>query len=159
MLRRYILPFVTTLALLIGLMMVLAGLLFATGELQIWGGAGKLGLLSPDVRGLSSYYNPAIETLWLVETGALFFLPIVLFVLRKRLKLPTIPWAIVGLVAISTYFIWPAHLGEIDTSLVSVLPYFLRTQLPLGIGCIIGYILLKVKATLQKHSTVYTPNS
>lgn len=158
MLRRYILSFVTTLAILIGLMMVLVGLLFATGELRTWGGAGKLGLLSPDVRGLPSYYNPAIETGWLVETVALFFLPIVLFTLRKHLMLPTIPWAIVGLVAIGAYFIWPARLDEIDTSLVSLLPYFLRAQLPLAGGCITGYVLLAVKATLQNHSTVHAPN-
>ena len=113
--------------------------------------------------------NSFIREIWFAETIACIFLPVALYVFRKRIHTPVLPWLLVTVVMLAgvvdmlsgTYGQPHHHLdlayvlhggasylhvpGEYDTLLDSIAPHFLRAQLPIiaaiGAGYSIHYVL------------------
>lgn len=87
-----------------GLMILIVLLLAAIGKFSfdasrhngLWP-KGDFGLYSSALRGLESFYNPAIELIAFTQFCALLVLPVVLIVFRKRLHIPVVPWVLVAL--------------------------------------------------------------
>ncbi len=87
-----------------GLMILTVLLLIAIGKFSfdasrhngLWP-RGDFGLYSSALRGLESYYNPAIELIAFAQFCALLMLPIVLIVFKKRLHVAVVPWVLVAL--------------------------------------------------------------
>lgn len=132
----------------------------------------------PAVRG-TSFYNAALTfpasindtfyTIWFCETIALLIFPLVLYLFRKKITAPLLPWLIVMLVMgvglvttisrgvhvyrqsnlsldrslrVSLVHEGAAYMtypGELDTMLHSVFPYFLRAQIPVAAAIGAGY--------------------
>jgi hypothetical protein len=58
---------------------------------------GDFGLYYGAMRGLESFYNPAIELIAFAQFCALLVLPVVLIVFKKRLRITVVPWVLVAL--------------------------------------------------------------
>ncbi|HTE22398.1 MAG TPA: hypothetical protein VK674_05150 [Candidatus Limnocylindria bacterium] len=87
-----------------GLMILAVLLLVAIGKFSfdasrhngLWP-KGDFGLYSSALRGLQSFYNPAIELIAFTQFCALLVLPVVLRVFKKRLRIAVGPWVLVAL--------------------------------------------------------------
>lgn len=78
----------------IGLMVLVLIVLVVTGQFHIDNKdyPEKFGIYYSALRGLPAYYNPLWQSILALQGIALVLLSALLFLFRKKLKLPALPW-------------------------------------------------------------------
>ena len=139
------------LGMLLCLMVLIAGILAAFGQLHMDTNGNSLGFYSSGDTGLPSYHNPLINRIWFTEPLGLFALPAVLFGLRKRLHAYALPWLFAAFGVLCRLLIWRGSY-DYDPEVSSALPSFLDWQIPILIGLAVGSvvtIVLHIRASRQ----------
>jgi hypothetical protein len=101
----------------------------------------KFGIYYSALKGLPSYFNPLWQTFLFMEGVALLIMPVLLLILRKRLKLPVMPWMItlatslLGLLLLSSLI---RNAYPFDDTVDSTLPWFTYIELVILASVLVG---------------------
>ena len=149
MTKKLLIQIGAPLIVLICLMLLTTGILAIFGQVHVDTDGGSLGLYNSSNAGWAPYYNPLINLVWIAEMFGLVALPIVLFLLRKRLRCNIWPWLFCALGVLFAWFNY--QIGDYDPEVTSTFPYFLHYQLwPLG-GLVVGAIIAGLLS--NKHAS------
>lgn len=111
----------------------------------------SLGIYSSALRGLPAFWSPLINLVSAAEFLALVAMPGMLWLLRKKFRLSSVPW-LVGLIVvalIATNPHWRASSDNVDPEAGSFVSDLLRQQLEIALAIAVGYVgtwLIKVCA-------------
>jgi|GEM_PF-1810901 len=137
---------ILSLGLLLTTILFLACFLFVLGEARIDASGGDLGLYSSSLTGSPSYRNPLFSLLEITEFPALVILPLLLILLRRRVKVRAFPWLLVLLsLPLSVIFMLAFAEPVADPKVNSVATQFIMLQIvPAGV-LVIGYTILAIR--------------
>lgn len=136
--------FAVVLAIAVLTSLVITGVLALTGNFSP-DTDGGFGLYNSSWDGLESRYNPMRDFIWALEIFTFILLPLVLFALRKYVKVYIRPWLVVSMILLFQSKLWPffpEYLDKIDPTVSSNMSFFLHSQYCFVATLFIGLAIL-----------------